>query len=334
MEGEGEQPVTVVELFSGIGGWSHALRLAGVSARVVAAFDSNQNANSAYKETFGLAPVATDIATLPASRLAAHAWLLSPPCQPFTLSGKHLDDEDPRSAALLHLVRVIASGHGPRVLALENVPLFAESRCRERLIEALRGQKMELAEYVVSPDQTCAVPNRRLRYYLVAARPEFAPKGGFPAEFPSQHQWSGSLREYFRATGGEEVDAKKVAELPPAWTEKNTGFRFHCVSLDGESTVTQCMTKAYFENKNSGGSYVRQDIDNAAACFETDVSGMHLRFFSPREAFLLMGFPPGLSMLETVGTKSLFKLLGNSLNPKVCAVLLKLLFGAPRCESN
>lgn len=236
-----------LELFSGVGGWSHAIALSGVPFRVVSAYDSNEKANVAYRETFGLSPVATDLAMLPAHKLSAAAvWLASPPCQPFTQGGKRLDHEDNRCAALLHLIRLIHSGEAvPSLLAVENVPLFRESRCRELLIAALEHQGFSFAEYVVSPDELCCVPNRRLRYYLVASR---AAKQ-FPASLQPVH--SGpvpSLRSYLGdvlATAEEEA----VLALPEAWTAKKTGFRFHCVSLDSPDSVTQCMTKAYFENK-------------------------------------------------------------------------------------
>ncbi len=70
-----------VELFSGVGGWSHALKAAHCPVRVVRAFDSNEQANIAFKETFGLCPVATDLAMMSASKLKVPVWLASPPCQ-------------------------------------------------------------------------------------------------------------------------------------------------------------------------------------------------------------------------------------------------------------
>eukprot|EP01047_Picozoa_sp_COSAG01_P012798 COSAG01_NODE_584_length_15174_cov_27.387901_22_plen_92_part_00 len=56
--------------------------------------------------------VLQSIETLTAAALDRHradVWLLSPPCQPFTSNGKRRDDTDNRSAAFLHLLRLLPS---------------------------------------------------------------------------------------------------------------------------------------------------------------------------------------------------------------------------------
>lgn len=60
-----------VEFFSGVGGWHHAIKLADLPIRVVSAYDSNEKANIAYKESFGFSPIATDLALIPASKVDA-----------------------------------------------------------------------------------------------------------------------------------------------------------------------------------------------------------------------------------------------------------------------
>jgi tRNA (cytosine38-C5)-methyltransferase len=168
-------------------------------------------------------------------------------CQPFTQGGKKLDHEDARCAALLHLIDLISSGAVlPSYLALENVPLFRESHCRNLLVAALEMQGFSFAEYVVSPDELCLIPNRRVRYYLVACSPSHAKT--FPVSLNLGPMESlPSLREYLGDELASEQEARLLA-VPQSWTAKKTGFRFHCVSLDRNDS-TQCMTKAYFENK-------------------------------------------------------------------------------------
>ncbi len=313
-----------VELFSGVGGWHHAILQAGLPVRIVAAYDSNEKANIAYFETFSHKPVATDLALLSASKLASFAvWLASPPCQPFTQGGSRLDHKDNRSAAILHLIDLIDSGQAmPSLLALENVPLFRESQCRDLLIGALEKQGFSFQEYVVSPDELCQIPNRRLRYYLVASKeakqfPKVIEPWTPECQIPSLRAFLGNCL----ASPEEEQDLA----LPESWTAKKSGFRFHCVSLDRPGSVTQCMTKAYFENKNSGGSYVRRDLNDADPVCESEIEGMRLRFLSRAEARCLMGFPR-LKQEWSVGVKSGYRLIGNSLNVTVTAHILKLLF--------
>ena len=208
----------------------------------------------------------------------------------------------------------------PSFLALENVPLFKDSQCRDLLVNALTKQEFSFAEYCVSPGELCLIPNRRLRYYLVACKNKT-----FPEVLSSLTGPLPSLREYL---GDCLADAEEEQELavPESWTAKKTGFRFHCVSLDRKpGCVTQCMTKAYFENKNSGGSFLRRDVIDAEGVCESNVDEMRLRFFSRAEARKLMGFPK-LKQEWSVGLKSGYRLIGNSLNVAVSAVILKTLF--------
>ncbi|XP_042044004.1 tRNA (cytosine(38)-C(5))-methyltransferase 2-like isoform X6 [Salvia splendens] len=90
MEGlsrETEKPWRVLEFYSGIGGLRYSLMEAGVDAVVIEAFDINDVANDVYEHNFGHRPYQGNIQTLSAANLdkyEADAWLLSPPCQPYT----------------------------------------------------------------------------------------------------------------------------------------------------------------------------------------------------------------------------------------------------------
>jgi site-specific DNA-cytosine methylase len=317
--------IEAVELFSGIGGWSFALEKLGLldkGVHVAAAYDSNQQANKVYSATFGLSPVATDIATLPPEKLRRFPlWLMSPPCQPYTSGSKRLDDEDTRASALSHLVSLIHSGAAvPELLAVENVPLFRESHSRMQLVAALEKQGFVFQEFVVSPETLCGLPSRRLRYYLVASR---TPVAAFPKELvPELPEAPVTLARFFGANLSEASDALR---FPQKWREKKNGFRFHVVGLNDANAVTQCATKHYYETYNSGGSYLSPSLA-ASSSLEAENLAEDLRFFSPRELCLLFGFPASFHIDETVGLKSAFRLIGNSLNVAVTARILSLLF--------
>ena len=82
-----------VEFYSGIGGWAAAAAQRS-DLEVVRAFDMNQNANAAYARNWSHAPSPRGIEHLTAAELdglAADAWFLSPPCQPFTRAGLQRD---------------------------------------------------------------------------------------------------------------------------------------------------------------------------------------------------------------------------------------------------
>lgn len=83
----GGEPLKVLEFYSGIGGMRYSMMKAGVNAKVVEAFEINDIANDVYQHNFGHRPCQGNIQSLTAADLdkyQAHAWLLSPPCQPYT----------------------------------------------------------------------------------------------------------------------------------------------------------------------------------------------------------------------------------------------------------
>ncbi|PVU86345.1 hypothetical protein BB561_006736, partial [Smittium simulii] len=140
---------------------------------IVESFDMNELANSVYTLNFNIKPNNKAIDHLKLNEIEKHKaeiWLLSPPCQPFTRGGKYLDDLDPRTNSLIHLMEILKElDHKPEFLFLENVYNFESSNTRKKLIKLLFGLGYNIKEYLVSPIQL-GVPNDRLRYYLIANR--------------------------------------------------------------------------------------------------------------------------------------------------------------------
>ncbi|KAJ1560882.1 C-5 cytosine-specific DNA methylase, partial [Cladochytrium tenue] len=249
---------------------SDALLAAAGDVAVVAAYDINTIANSVYAHNFGLRPSTKSIERLTAAELdtlatrhGVNAWLLSPPCQPFTVGGKQLDDADERSRGLLRLVALLeqggsdeepaprlpsslSSGGGstddkgtsgvdrsggvrkvPELVFVENVPGFEGSRCRGRLVAALLRRGLECWEFLVSPMQV-GLPNDRRRYYLLAHR------SSSPRVHPLIHDLRAmvdgfpreppQLREFLEPLADEA--AASAYAVPAEFVLKRAGFRF------------------------------------------------------------------------------------------------------------
>lgn len=62
---------------------------------------------------------------------------------------------------------------------------------------------------------------------------------------------------------------------------------------------------------------------------EGNSSDRHLRYFTPREVANLMSFPKDFGFPDSVTKKQRYKLLGNSLNVKVVAYLIRLMTMEP-----
>ncbi|CAI5471395.1 unnamed protein product [Closterium sp. Yama58-4] len=169
----------VLEFYSGIGGLHYGLQCPGVvpahvTARVVAAFDINEVANDVYERNFRHRPKQGNVQTMSAAALdawRAHAWLMSPPCQPYTRQGLKRDCEDGRATSFLAMLqRLPAMQHPPLFILVENVLGFESSRTRHELVRVLTGTGFtSLHEFLLSPTDL-ALPYSRPRYFCLAKR--------------------------------------------------------------------------------------------------------------------------------------------------------------------
>ena len=68
-----DETLRVVEFFSGIGGWSSALKVQdGLKFDVVAAYDVKSVSNEVYKHVYGITPCSSAIESLSLKTLEAH----------------------------------------------------------------------------------------------------------------------------------------------------------------------------------------------------------------------------------------------------------------------
>ncbi|XP_010670683.2 tRNA (cytosine(38)-C(5))-methyltransferase 2 isoform X2 [Beta vulgaris subsp. vulgaris] len=167
------EPIKVLEFYSGIGGMRYSLMKAGVNAEVVQAFEINDIANDVYQHNFGHRPYQGNIQSLSVADLdkyKAHAWLLSPPCQPYTRQGLQKDSSDARAFSFLNILELIPElSSAPLMLLVENVVGFETSNTRNKMIEVLATTGYLTQEFILSPLQF-GVPYSRPRYFCLAKR--------------------------------------------------------------------------------------------------------------------------------------------------------------------
>ncbi|XP_059459766.1 tRNA (cytosine(38)-C(5))-methyltransferase 2 isoform X1 [Corylus avellana] len=168
-----EEPWRVLEFYSGIGGMRYSLMKAGVNAKVVEAFDINDKANDVYEHNFGHRPHQGNIQSLTAADLdsyGAHAWLLSPPCQPYTRQGLQKHSGDARALSFLKILELIPhTSQPPSMLFVENVVGFETSDTHTKMIDILAKTNFVVQEFILSPLQF-GIPYSRPRYFCLAKR--------------------------------------------------------------------------------------------------------------------------------------------------------------------
>ena len=112
--------VRAIELFAGIGG----LRLAAPRGmEVVAAYDQDHAAGAVHGANHRIPVVPIDLATVHAAELCrweAEAWLLSPPCQPFSRQNR-VNKDGGRTELILEVLPFVEVFR-PKFILMENVP--------------------------------------------------------------------------------------------------------------------------------------------------------------------------------------------------------------------
>ncbi|MEM6457315.1 MAG: DNA cytosine methyltransferase [Acidobacteriota bacterium] len=295
------ESLRALELFCGIGGFAAAV--AGRAA-IVGAYDVSAPALTVYRHNFPDHPTcARGLDALQPSALAAHRadlWWLSPPCQPFTVRGRRRDLDDPRARPFIAALDAIVAVRPPYV-ALENVVGFLGSEMHALLRVALDDAGYRLAEHTLCPSD-CGVPNRRPRYYALAAHRDAPALEPLPDALPEH----GIVRALADALDPQPFDPIRDAQLvvPPALAARYAGA-LTIVDARAPSagpTITSCFTAAYGRSPVRSGAYLREPASPSG-----------LRRFRPSEILRLLGFPSWFTLPEAMPPRLGWRLVGNSL---------------------
>lgn len=162
---------TFIDLFSGVGGFRHAMEKRGMEC--VFSSDIDAKANEAYYANFKEKPKG-DITEISEKKIPKHDILCAGfPCQSFSISGAQKGLDDNRGRLFYDIVR-IADYHKPYILLLENVKniLTVDNGNVIKTIET----KLDEIGYTVQKHVLNAsyfgIPQSRERVYFVALRKE------------------------------------------------------------------------------------------------------------------------------------------------------------------
>jgi tRNA (cytosine38-C5)-methyltransferase len=351
------------EFFCGIGGMHYALErfLCDMISHseetrqrlvdCILSYDINPHTNATYYHNFKKKVIQKDIRHVP---LDGGMWLLSPPCQPFTRTGKKRDVQDERCQALVHLISQIPL-HLPTLLFLENVVGFETSIAHQRLLDTLRTHGYQWKEYLVSPVQW-GIPNDRPRYYLCAQREgykefldEVVDRVGTrrtPCTTTVPLPWSSGcitevppplhpkpLYEYLDLDTREAIAEHRdpiIPDLPLALYQSRYAFDPSSI-CHPDHTTSPCFTKAYGKHSVYSGGFLQtkrlqEPMDPWLSCPKEAVPALGLRLFRPQEIQRLQGFHD-LVFPECMTEIQKYKMLGNSMSVDVVYYVMKDAWG-------
>ncbi|TVU34588.1 hypothetical protein EJB05_16425 [Eragrostis curvula] len=347
---EAPEPWRVLEFYSGIGGMRYSLMTSGVRAEVVEAFDINDIANDVYELNFGHRPCQGNIQTLTAGDLdkyKAHAWLLSPPCQPYTRQGLQKHSADARAFSFIKILSLMQNmTYPPQMLFVENVVGFEVSDTHDQLLEVLSSLNFKTQEFILSPLQF-GIPYSRPRYFCLAKRepmcfqnPSVNNKLLRTPFVLSLTVNNTSLSSHDQDQEQLELDCKPIKEFlvkeDDGGVSRETVFQDYRVPLNlierwgnamdivhSESKRCCCFTKSYYRYVKGTGSLLATSEVRHTLLFWLSFTCALLIIFQVAN---LHSFPSSFHFPDHISLRQQYAMLGNSLSVAVVGPLLRYLF--------
>jgi DNA (cytosine-5)-methyltransferase 1 len=161
---------TFIDLFSGTGGWSYGLELAGLTH--LASIDIDPVACATAAANVSGQVYCSNVTEPPAKFLELKPDIVvgSPPCQGFSTQGRKVEN-DPRNSLVWSYLDLL-DHFQPKVWVFENVPGFARlygGRYLKDVLERLKSTDYRVTSAILNAADF-GVPQNRKRFFMVGTR--------------------------------------------------------------------------------------------------------------------------------------------------------------------
>ncbi|KAI9592523.1 S-adenosyl-L-methionine-dependent methyltransferase [Syncephalis fuscata] len=272
------QPIRVVEFYAGIGGMHASLNEANIDAEVVLALDVNDVTRTIYGYNYPnvkmSAKLVESISVKEYDSLKADMYLMSPPCQPYTRTGKQLGSEDNRAKSFLNIIDMLGEmQHPPQYLLVENVKGFETSETRQVLVDQLDKLGYVFEEYLLTPLQF-GIPNARLRYYLLAKRKPLS-FIGYTNDASNTDGYSPIKYTLLGAIS--QIDSRHLSQMDMAEAHSLEGVRAIEEIIESDASITSSYAIPNSLLLKHGRQFDIIKLDSRRSCCFTKGYGHHVR---------------------------------------------------------
>ena len=199
-------PLRIIDLFSGIGGFSYAAENLVGGFQTVQFVELDPYCQSVLKKHWPTVPIHDDIRTFKPALLSADVVCGGFPCQDISYAGNNAGIKEGTRSGLFHQLMRVVRDVQPRFVVLENVAAI-----RTRGIDIVLGKLAEAGfdvEWACIRASDVGACHRRDRWWAVAysqhprlqgrwSQRQFSQGGGqVQARWCSRHQMQGDWRKY------------------------------------------------------------------------------------------------------------------------------------------
>jgi len=301
-----------LDLFAGVGGIRLGFERAGF--KTIFANDFDKTCKDTYDLNFKEPKLNTeDICTLETSKIPKFNILLGGfPCQAFSIAGyrKGFKDEKGRGNLFFKIAEILEA-RKPEVIFLENVKNLKghdKGKTFAVIKKTLEKLGYHIKAEVLNSMTHGNVPQNRERIFIVGfLNKKKADKFKFPEEIP--------LTVSFKKYIANEADKKYYYNDKPLYKRIKD-------DIDSENTVYQWRRKYVRANKKRVVPTLTANMGTGGHNVPIVKNCKGIRKLTPKECFLLQGFPKSFKLPELADTK-LYHQAGNSVTVPVIERIAK-----------
>lgn len=298
---------TTCDLFAGVGGIRLGFERAGF--KTVFSNDNNKNCKETYDLNFRTAKLNTeDIWNLNINKIPKFNILLAGfPCQAFSIAGYREGFKDNRNGGnLFFRIAEILEKKKPQVVLLENVKNLEghdEGRTFKIIIKTLEKLGYHVKSKVLNSRIHGNIPQNRERIFIVGfLNEDKADAFDFPIEIP--------LTKSFREFVKNKADSKYYYNNKPLYERIKK-------DVNSEHTVYQWRRKYVRVNKKGVVPALTANMGRGGHNVPLIKNSKGIRKLTPKECFMLQGFPKSFKLPKDLSDSELYHQAGNSVTVSV-----------------
>lgn len=307
---EDDDSIKIIDLCSGTGAFSIAFKKAShESNKTINTIFANDNCDKAgiiFKKNFKNVEFnSEDLNDLDVKLIPKHDILTAGfSCQPFSVAGKKLGFEDPRSNVFWSILNIIKY-HTPRIVLFENVKNLKthdKGRTFKTITSSLEKINYKFKYKILNTSEYSGLPHNRERIYIICFRNE-EDYNNFNFDNIKKEQKQAKISSFIQDNVDEKyyyTDRLKVYKTINESVIKN---------VKTHNTIYQYRRYYVRENKSNVCPTLTANMGSGGHNVPLIKTDMGIRKLTPRECFNLQGFDTSYELVG--GDSSLYKLAGN-----------------------
>lgn len=293
----------VAGFFAGIGGIELGFQDNGFN--IIWSNEIDEKASQTYRLNFDHPLITDDINNIKSEDIPDMDILLAGfPCQAFSVAGYRKGFEDERGNVFFQIARVIRDKN-PSIVFLENVKNLVshdKGNTFSVILDTLHEYGYHVKHKVLNASEYGNIPQNRERIYIVAFKDETVAKN---FDFPDPIPLTQTLRDV--------IDFDDKVDDKFYYTKEKYKFYDELEqNMNNSNTLYQWRRVYVRENKSNLSPTLTANMGTGGHNVPLLMSKHGIRKLTPKETFMLQGFPKEFKLPEDMAQSHLYKQAGNS----------------------